>query len=242
MNEVQTILEKLRKLKNLQEGAAAVGSIQEAANAAARFQEILLKHNLSEEEVMRHSVERKLEMVNGILDCSQYRIMRKNVWADKMIPAIANTCMCRVVNLSGTTKKSILGEKQNVEAAFYMIEQMISKTVIACQLSWDKYTGDEGRGIYWNGFLSGCTDAIIARLMAEETRHVAENKEMGLMVINKRDLATKYMHQVFGNGLRGSRLGSAGKSGYDGKEHGRRAGENMSLNKGVGGGNSKQLN
>ena len=51
MMDTDKILQKLRKLMNLKESAAAVGNVGEANAAAAGITRLLLEYNLSEKDI-----------------------------------------------------------------------------------------------------------------------------------------------------------------------------------------------
>lgn len=242
-NEVNSILDKLRKLANLKEGAEAVGSYEEAANAAAKFQDLLLKHNLTEKQVMDHGIEKKARMLEKHFDCMEYNIGNSTGWVERLVSAVAHSCLCRVVRLGHTkATKSILGEEHNVLAAVYMTEQLISKISIASSVSWRLYKGAEKKGAFIRGFLLGAVNAICERLHKQEEEIAKPNTEMGLMVIDKRALATRFMMDKYQN-LRSARPSSISSSSSDGYGRGVAAGRAMDINKGVSGGiHRKRLN
>lgn len=234
-NEVNSILEKLRKLKNIEEGARSVGGFEEAANAAGKYQDMLLKYNLSEEQVKSHRMEQKIRMLESILDCKRYEMMHTTGWVEKLVKAVAHSCMCRVVNLKsvGKVNKSILGEEHNVASALYIIEQLVSKISIALEFARKRGEfGGETRAVFSRGFLIGAVDAIITKLNAQERDVAKPNTEMGLMVINKRELATRFMMDKYKH-LRTVGEKKVSNGSQFGYMKGHEAGSNMDINKGT---------
>lgn len=237
----EDLLAKLTKLKNLRDGAAAVGSMAESANAAGKLQELLLKHNLDEQELNKANLEHKVQMLMGTFQPEGYRVMNSTSFVERLVKVLARHCMCRIV-LSGAKSGEIyvLGEKQNVATVFYMVDQLVAKISNAMHISWSHYKGVEKKGAYSRGFLAGCVDAIAIKMAETEKATVIENKEMGLMVISKNALATRFMQDKFPN-LRTVRSHGITNSSQDGYGHGHAAGKRMDLNKGVGGGGRKQI-
>lgn len=240
------LLDKLNKLKNLADGAAAVGSHEESANAAARFQELLLKYNLSEQQVSEHSIENKVKMVRDDFDLEEYRLINSTTWIRNLVRTLADHCMCRmIINYNGT-KVHVLGEQYNVGMVFYFAEQLAAKINAAMTIAWSMYDGEENRGAYCRGFINGAVVAIRSKLYKERERMFkqTENKGMELMVISKEALAKQFCDQLFPPSSLVSSRGASltnGKS-NDGFSSGHKAGGGMNINKGLSPrGGTKQL-
>lgn len=226
---VHSLLEKLQKLKNMADGAHAVGNYAEAENAASKFQELLMKHNLDEKQVMAAGVAEKVKMLEEKFDMRPYVFGGTVTWLNTLVSVVAKSSMCSVLNFGGT-KKSIFGEPHNVGACLYMVEQIVSKISVALQVSLKAYNGCENRGVYTRGFLNGAVTAIAARLRTDETK-ITENKEMGLMVINKRAMSRRFMLDKYKTKPgRSTGMGGASNDGYGA---GTKVGAAMGLNKGL---------
>lgn len=91
------LLDKLNKLKNLEEGAKSVGSMEEAANAAEKFQALLLKYNLDEETVLSEGVKAKVQMLCSEYDLDKIQSKTEAGWLKKLVLIIAKHCICKVV-------------------------------------------------------------------------------------------------------------------------------------------------
>ena len=236
------LLDKLNKLKNLQEGAASVGSLAEAEVAAQKYMELLMKFNLTEEAVINHGVQAKLQMLCSEVDLKQYFAYTASDWADKLVRKVAYYCMCKAVGHCNNTI-SILGEKQNVATALYLIEQIVSKVHIAFKHAWRDYRGEENQKMFRRGFLIGAVESIAVKLSEQQEVMNKANTGMELMIVNKRELATKFMHQKFPNTVSARSRSGQGLSGIGGYQRGVEAGKGIGLNKGVQGGHpgSKRL-
>lgn len=235
----EDLLGKLTKLKNLRDGAAAVGSMEESANAAGKLQELLLKHNLDEQELNRHNLDHKIQMLMGTFNPEGYRLINSTSWVERLVSVLAKHCMCRIV-LNGKINY-VLGEKQNVATVFYMVDQLAAKISNALHISWHHYTGPEKKGAYSRAFLVGCVDAISSKMYETEREIKKANTEMGLMLVSKMASATRFMEDKFPS-LRKVAAKGITSSGQDGYARGHAAGSKMDVNKGVGGtGGRKQI-
>lgn len=228
----EDLLNKLNKLRNLAEGAAAVSSAAESANAAGKYQELLLKYNLSDEQVTQAGIKAKIQMMDSV-------VVEEEVWMHYLMNAVIRSCMCQPLldNIQGKKVYHILGEKHNVAVAEYMIEQLVRKSLVAFEVEWyqNRKWVKEPKAVYRKSFLMGCGDAIIAKLHDQEKAMTAakENTGMELMIINKRALATRFMHDKYPNTQRvGSRINKgASRNGY---ESGKEAGRGINVDKGLG--------
>lgn len=229
----QALLDKLNKLKNLSEGAAAVGSLEEAANAAEKYMSLLLKHNLDEQTVADSILQKKIDMLRDDIDVSDYYAYRASDWVQKLTKVIAHHCMCVPVRVGDTTF-AIVGEKVNVGVTFYLLEQIVSKVSIALQFSWTNYSGEENFKVFRRGFFSGAVYAIHKKL-SEQEREIrkAEDNGLALMVVSKRKLAEEFMKQTFPSITTKTRRLLNNVSGVEGFTKGVEAGSNIDLNKGI---------
>lgn len=233
------LLERLQKLKNMQDGAAAIGSYEESSNAAAKFQALLLKHNLDEATFNRASFDHASEMGEDFIETDQK-------WAYRLIQVVSRSCMCEVLygrsfKFKGNVarKYTVLGEKTNVAVAMYMVESLFTKIDIARRMSWDKYEGEETRQQFKKGFLFGCVDAICLRLIMEERNATKTDQAMAVVLFDRRKQANEFMMQKYPR----TRIVEArgyDRGGYSGYQSGQAAGRDMSFDKGITGGSKNQ--
>lgn len=239
-NIPQDLLDKLNKLKNLQEGAVSVGSLAEAENAGAKYQDLLLKWNLSEEDVRNSSIEQKVQMLEESFDTKTQFAWRASDWVHRLLKTVARTSMCDVI-IMGNGITNVLGEKQNVALVIYFTEQLISKITIAYRAAWINYNGDENSKLFRRSFLTGAVDAISSRLYNELSKAKKESQlhktGLEIVLVKKGEMTKKYMDEQHPHSRTvRARSGSTGSiSGY---MQGKEAGGKMGLNKGVGGGSA----
>ncbi len=227
------LLDKLNKLKNMADGAAAVGSMEEAANAAAKYQAMLLKYNLEESQVLEHGIAKKAQMLMSELT------VERNIYK-VLLRAVAKSCMCRTVCDGANLKHFwILGEKHNVAATEYLFEQILIKIAMSSSYAWKSYAksgGTEKRHNYVKSFQAGCIDMVVIRLHKQEEeikKETVAGQSMAVMIVNKTALATRFMTDKFPNLINRSRSYTAGNS-RSGYSDGQQAGKNLEFNRGLG--------
>lgn len=238
----QDLLAKLNAIKNLKDGAEAVGSIEEAANAADKFYRLLMKHNLTEEQVMTEGVKAKIHMLVDVVSIMDVWKYNSGNWARLLVNTIGDFCLCFVVGINNGAAVTILGEKQNVATAMYIIEQLISKIHIAFKLAWVEYkpVATVTETVFRNSFLTGAVTAIRVKLNKDKEQMAKENTEMGVMVLSKKEAAERFAMTKFG-GLVSSRNRAGKVSSGEGYAQGYKAGKGMEINKGLGGNSTKRL-
>jgi len=244
------VLSKLEKLKNLKEGATAVGSFAEAENAAAKYSEMLLKWNLTEDELIRQGIKGKAQMAHEPFDLDAVQAKTEAGWLARLIQVLAQSCMCIVITTKthrhayDQGKITVVGEDHNVATVFYILEDLMGKIDAAWKIAWKEYTGFEKRNTFKRGFLRGAVDAIFHKLdrqkIAMTTAADPHNSSMALMIKNKLELAMEHAYTVFPN-LRSKTTRSSSLSGRSGYGMGQEAGSRMDINKGSGGGKPKQI-
>lgn len=236
------ILQRLQKLKKLQEGAESIGSLAEAENAAKRIQELLMKYNLSISDI--DSDDEGTKILNEILTSDDLGWRKTE---SRFIPSLAHIiskhyfCSC----VTGTAGKQLnritfFGNKVNIETTTYVVLQMINKIREIAKV---KYKEPQNQALYPNrntflrGFLMGAVSGLSEKL--EEQRREQESANVGAGALIKRTdiILQDAMNAYFGQGglkrPKNSKL-SAGNAMGQGREVGR----NMSINQGVGGSNS----
>lgn len=228
------LLKKLNGLKNMADGAAAVGNTQEAEAFAQKFQELLLKHNMSMEDVEKSSLHKKMEMVKDIIDTDDWdNTANTSNWTRTLLDIVAYYCLCKVVGMKGSTKCTILGERDNVAMTIYFTEQLIAKIMAARSIAWmeyQKHGGAESLYVFRRGFYKGAVLAISNKFSSQETKMAPRDSSMALMVIDKRKEVEDYMLSLYPR-LRSKSISL--RESRAGHEQGYRAGSNMELNKGL---------
>ena len=235
MEDTKKILEKIQKLKALQESAEKLGSIEEAANAAAQTQRLLVKYNLSLEEVDAHIPEK--EVSHESFCCSYETKKSESTWVISLYHQISRFNFCSVIAIN-KYKIHLVGEKYNREVVKDLCESLIPRIRNLEKESWRTYSGLEKRGTFRRGFLVGVVKGIMMKLEYEMFRLKEEEPKLDGLILVKTESVKKYINDNFytKNG-KSHRLSS-----QSGKSMGIEAGKNMSINRGIAGkGSIKQL-
>ena len=126
MNKIDRILEKLRKLMNLQKSAESLGNEGEAHAAAAGISRVLLDYNLSLNDIPD---EEKIDNPVVAEDTPVKRPIH-GPWFEMMAQVCCDYNFCRPLRISqynfktGRYKREsvrIVGRKKNVEVVLYLI-------------------------------------------------------------------------------------------------------------------------
>ena len=183
---LDSIIAKIQKLINLQEGAESVGSLAEAENAAARIQDLLMKHNLDLEKVKDTTIRNRAEFFNGWVELGDKQDKRESFWVPQLYRAIANNNLCKAY--ADNDSILILGRKEQVELVLYISEQMVAKVRIAEKYAWQEYEGEEKRGTFRRGFFMGASVGIGNRLHKENNS--TDNPYAVMIISRQKELLT----------------------------------------------------
>jgi hypothetical protein len=118
MTEKAKILERLRKLTEFKDGVEKMGSLEEAANAAEKIQALILKYNLSEEEIPS---ERQFVIETSISITDAYSWDKKQgLWILDLAGTLCREYLCRLILTHIHFPKQdivlrIIGRPDNVE-------------------------------------------------------------------------------------------------------------------------------
>lgn len=83
--DTDKILQKLRKLMNLKESAAAVGNVGEANAAAAGITRLLLEYNLSEKDIPEQD---KIDNPIAVEDIPYRTSVENGVWYRELVQTV----------------------------------------------------------------------------------------------------------------------------------------------------------
>ena len=231
------LLDKLNKLKALEEGAQAVGSTHEAENASAKYQAILLEYNLTDQDVQKSSIEAKIKVLMDDFDVTGFFAWKASGWVEKLVRTICRHSFCETVTNYNSTRVHIIGEKDNVAMVFYFVEQLVEKIKVAYNIAWKEYEGTENMKLFRRGFLTGAVDAINSRLYKESIQAInvatVANPGLALVLKSKKDIVKAKKDELFNPDLL-SKVRSGFSSSKSGYVSGHQAGSGLSLNRGKG--------
>lgn len=228
-NIPESIIDKLRKLKKLQESATKVGSLAEAENAAHKIQELLFKYNLEMSSVDFDKEQTPIDEFN--IDLNPKMKKHENNWIWKLYMGI---CDVNDVHfgwfVSNKKKISLIGHKINIEITEFMCEQLIYKFRILAKESYKEYTGSDKKATYLRSFLIAATQAIIGKLLYQKHQ----------MNLSHNHSVTISISGAVSNWIKNKALDFKPKtvrktqsSSEEGFIKGKEAGEKLEINKGI---------
>ena len=243
MTDTETILSKIKKLQNLTEARGATP--EEAASACAKAQALLFEHNLAQADVDTKvngdgapdpygKVEHTLEGAN------RHTI----TWRRSLLHVVAKYNFCATVYRPGTSILSVIGKRSNVETVLYL-NQTLARQIetMASEASRSQLTG---RAAYAVSFALGAVSTVQGRLRAQADADGARatapaadpaGRQALVLVSAARALEVARQH-FFPHIMHGGRSRIRSGEGY---QAGQRAGQSLSMHRGVGGGSQRQI-
>ena len=247
-NVPKKILEKIQKLLNLAEGAKAIDSLAEAELAATRAQDLLIKYNLSLEQVGEGTtvvmvVDRETIQTMGFGKKSD------GTWIGELWDAIAKNNFCKILYKGrGKWYVVLIGEEHNRLIVQDLVESLIPRIRSLAPKYRKEYlenieegTQDwmiEKKGRWTRGFFRGAVQGIKSKLEEHFEELKQEDEEINKMALVKVDKIKVYIEKTY------SSLGYTTKtkaSGTSGREQGYGAGRSMRLQRGVAGRSGNKL-
>ncbi|MCA9831539.1 MAG: DUF2786 domain-containing protein [Dehalococcoidia bacterium] len=225
-------------------------SEQEAASALEKAQELLLRYNLSAEEVQTRA--------DGH-EALQRRVGQQDVevaggfkWRASLLAAIARANLCRVV-LSDEGERGtihVFGKQENVRVVLDMwtwVAEQLERLAFGSlrdymqptqQARWDFHAdgsvtprpwtpkGDEDEAIYLAGFYRAAVKRIDQRLETAMRRFQAESEQTRALVVSSGRELSEAVRRIFPQLARWSGMPNYGR---DGMKAGARAGDRVKL-------------
>jgi hypothetical protein len=200
--ELQKVLNKLRKLKNLYEGAKKINSEGEANNAASAIQKLLTQYNLSIEEIGEDKEETKIneEFVSGYT----YKSIGGK-WEHQLVTVICKYNFCKCY-LWGDTYKTllILGKKENLETVKWLRNLLSERFVSFSKQKFKEYQQTENfinhpisKDKYQRSYLIGCSMGLETKLKEEKEFEENKNSKITSLVLRNDSKIVEYVEQKF---------------------------------------------
>lgn len=211
--KLQKVMQKLRKLQKLYEGAKEINSEGEAQAAAAAIQRILEEYNITLEEVG--------ETVNPDAICEE-KISGYNGkthggdWVQKLTSVICkhNFCRCYYYG-NGNKVLLIVGKKENIEVVKWLRDMLMEKYVRLGVQRYKEYLSDsvsqmremlgmktERKNPYLRRYLLGCAAGLEYKLKIEEALSKNKDEKRGAkvtaLIVQNDSAVTEYMNKKYG--------------------------------------------
>ena len=184
--QIDKVLKTLRQLKNMYEGAKKINSEGEAAAAAAAIQRLLLKYNLSMEQVDMTEPDKDpilKENVSGFT----YKSIGGD-WEMYLTSVLCRHNFCRCLQYGTIHKLVIVGKRENIETVKWLRDMLseryvnFSKTKYKEYIESGEYYKPMSKDRYQRGYLKGCAAGLDAKLTEEEKKDKEQDVEFGAKV------------------------------------------------------------
>jgi hypothetical protein len=212
--EQEKILDKLQKIKNMAEGAKAIGNEAEAQAFAAMLQQLMLKHKLSMTDI-QYAAEMKDEPIVEQRAPRMYKgnkqvyvefpdvevVKRRRLWAEELAMVIAEAYASRILVTEGWSMITFVGHKSNVQIAEYLFLTLLRSadkmSNTAAKSFRAKYRSEVGgAGMTPNGYRESWLDGFVTRIaqrLREERDQFGKKADQctALVRVNKEAIAVK---------------------------------------------------
>lgn len=232
--ELAKVMRKISKLKALYEGAKAINSEGEAANAAMLMQKLLVKYNLTLEDVGREVGKEQNPVLHEHTSGYTYKSIG-GYWEQRLLYVICKWNFCRCYVWGGTYKNLIIvGRKENVEIVKWLRDTLSERYVEFSKQHYKEYIKNlspwekpMSKDKYQRSYLMGCAVGLDAKLTEEHEREKKEDKDLSAkitaLVVRNDTALSSYVEEKWGAAKKGrsyrENYDEARRKGYkDGKE------------------------
>lgn len=176
--ELEKVINKLRKLKNLYEGAKSINSLGEAANAASVIQRLLSEYNLTMSEVELKSKSEEDLILEQITSGYTYKAIGGS-WEYRLLTVLCSHNFCKCFEY-GTSYKNLImfGKKENMDMVNWLREVLSRNFVNFSNEEYKKLKDIDGvhrldgekinKDKFQRTYLSGCVRGLDAKLCLKE--------------------------------------------------------------------------
>lgn len=199
----EKILEKIRKLLRLKEGAEKINSEGESYAAAQGIHRLLTEYNLSLADVKDENGQTSINI--GESEKINYDSEYGSRWRRWIMTSIAKFNYCELYTVNGSSKMILIGQVDNVQVCKELFDYLVKAFR---RLSRERYNTatsldhllyfDDKKRLWFRSYLEGCAIGLDDNFEA----HQQTSEETGLMVCHKEAINewAKQQHKVKDNG------------------------------------------
>lgn len=252
-DDLKKVVERLRKLHTMAEGARAVGNDAEAEAFAEGVQKILTAYKLDAALLTAQEVNEIDPMTHEWEDFAETSVGRKSrriAWTERLARYVAEAHFCEmIIGMGGTNAVVFVGRTSDVQTARYVLMMLIRIGKESADKAyrkeryhmWKADQMEKAHG-FRSAFLLGYVTRLGERLRELHRREVASDKRMGLIVVRSGEDIARYREEnIKTKPAHGIGMSASGHSDAlaRGEDAGRRAADEANVNThGVGGGKS----
>lgn len=241
----EKIIDKLRKIQAMADGAAKIGSDVEAQAFAEMLQKMLLTHKLAMSDIEFAQMEQEEPVMQRDVvyppnpDAARnYGNPRKTrvAWMESLAGIIARAHFCNLYTYKGSSRMGLIGRPSDIEIAEYMIVTLTraaDRLGYIAKQTFKKELADAGLHVSQAaGFRESWVTAFTYRLSTryEAERRAATSQTQGLVRVNKSDAAVKaYMMEKAAGFKKGTVAKGRAAGHQEGYKRGREAADAIEL-------------
>jgi hypothetical protein len=227
----ERLIEKLRKIKAMAEGAKAIGSMQEAEAFAAMLQQLMLRHKIDMTDVEFAETEKDEPIGKHVVDWQEMKYGNRRIgWIEQLAHVVSRAYFCRFLVCTGSSRITLVGRKTDTEVAEFMLVTLVRSAERLVRQEYQRYR-KENPGADTKGFQVSFMHAFAQRLrqrFAEERAKAAPTNSMALVRVDKADNAVvQYMNDNYRRKANG--IGESTRGNVAGAQRGRAMADAMNL-------------
>lgn len=245
MTSTERVMDRIRKLQAMADGASDVGNQEEALAFASKVQELLLEHKFTMSEVMFRRLDQDDPMGESPFNPDELGLRKTKsrlLWREMLGDAVGKAHFCQFF-IVGKSAYCYAGRESDRQVACYMFAYLISAAESLARKGYRKQrrnNRENTRG-FKVAFYHAFAEAIQERYWNRE-REIREKGFAGVSsgtalvrVQNSKEAVVKWIAENMQVGRAGKGPGRRNTSNQDGLDSGRAAGHSVNLdNKGVG--------
>lgn len=212
----------IKRIQGLLALSAKNDNQHQAASAAEKATELLLKYELSLDEVTRKESEYTWQDRNKF---------ESTTWKVALYTELAYANLCDVVYATQTRTMHIVGRQHSIEIVEYFYHYLTEVTDRLADEAWETYQATGGCEYtvrrFKHGFRVGVAASLIKRI--QETKKAQDNQTRALVLVNDKALSVEVKKRF----PRTKTERSYGRVSTNAFEQGKAAGESISLHTGV---------
>lgn len=234
--KLQDIFDKAHKLKNLADRA---GTPEEAAVAATKLQELLLRHNIEMQSL--DDTTPKDEYIQEDFLINENR--NHKTWAFNLYFNIAQAHQCEALvehyKKGSIPKMLIVGRRHNIQIVNYLYDYLSSEIKRLADTASTRTILQGERASYKRAFCVGAGIVVSKRVRTMFEKIKTESfQNNAIMVVEDFKVKAKFK-ELYPHQRKGAKTSITS---YNGLLAGKKAGESISLNRGISGKSTNQLN
>lgn len=226
----EEVIEKVQKLLNHAEGAKRISSLEEADTATLKANKLIEDFNIEQYEL--HKSEKLIigEILLRKEDIGYEK--REGPWLNILLNMIALNNFCICINFNSMDSFKIFGTKDNCALVSFLFDQVKNQFKSLEKQRWSEYDGEEKRGSFRRGYLSGAVHGLGVKLRKEKEKALSTDGSLLPAVIKShKDEIDRYIRDNVGKLKQGKPVKIPSR---ESNVIGFKDGINTNLNKGLG--------